>query len=470
METRKRKERPPKQKAPNPIASAIQEWLATLPSEFLERLGQPTGHPSSPSAAAADLLVSTAPKRWVLYEPMVLLPSGSFSSELWKTLLGALDADQAAGLWTRVLAAISKSAKEPMTHLAVNEGIPLHVGGGGPTRGQEIPPGAAASTTAPEEHAPGGGDGGSENVLRSPSGLRILHGDFGPDHDDDGGGAGDFDAAFWVSTRQNGIFQTWAPRWTMFSRGNVKEKARLLDFHAAPAPPARGGGEAAKAEGRGEASFAHKVRSKADLAGGWAVDLYAGIGYFAFSYARLGLRVLCWELNPWSVEGLRRAAVANRWSIRVVRGDDLAGLSTVEVVRGGEQIVVFLEDNREASRRIAELRAAAGPPGLDVLHVNCGFLPSSSDTWRPAWDIQRRSSQAGWLHLHENVGVADLDTRRREIQEMLDRWAQEARESRHARVEHVELVKTFAPNVWHCVFDVYIAAREAAAGDSGGTT
>ena len=447
METRKPKERPPKQKAPNPIASAVQEWLTTLPSEFLERLGhQLAAHPSSLSAAAADLLVSTAPKRWVLYEPMVLLPSGSFSSEPWTSLLDALGADQAAGLWRRVLAAISRSAREPMTHLAVNEGIPLHAGGGG-----------------------------SENVLRSPSGLRILHGDFGPGNDD-GGGAAEYDAAFWVSTRQNGIFQTWAPRWTMFSRGNVKEKARLLDFHAAPASPARGGAgeEAARAEGRGEtasraAALAHRVRSKADLAGGWAVDLYAGIGYFAFSYARLGLRVLCWELNPWSVEGLRRAAVANRWSVRVVRGDDLARLSTVDMVRGGEQIVVLLEDNREASRRIAELRAA-GSSSLDVLHVNCGFLPSSVDTWRPAWDIQRPSGRGGWLHLHENVGLADLDTRRREIQEMLDRWAREAHESRHAHVEHIELVKTFAPDVWHCVFDVYTAACEAAAGESGGTT
>ena len=450
-----------------------------MPSEFLQRLGQQlAADPSSSPAAAADLLVSTAPKRWVLYEPMVLLPSGSFSSEPWTSLLGALGADQAAGLWRRVLAAISRSAREPMTHLAVNEGIPLHVGGRGPPRGQEGPgitpdgaPDATASTTA--------GDGGSENVLRSPSGLRILHGDFGPGNGD-GGGAAEYDAAFWVSTRQNGIFQTWAPRWTMFSRGNVKEKARLLDFHAAPASLARGGGgggsgeEAARAEGRGEtasraAGLTHRVRTRADLAGGWAVDLYAGIGYFTFSYARLGLRVLCWELNPWSVEGLRRAAIANRWSVRVVRGDDLARLSTVEMVRAGEQIVVLLEDNREAGRRIAELRAA-GSSSLDVLHVNCGFLPSSVDTWRPAWDIQRPSSRGGWLHLHENVGLADLDTRRGEIQEMLDRWAREAHESRHAHVEHIELVKTFAPDVWHCVFDVYTAAGEAAAGESGGTT
>ena len=28
--------------------------------------------------------------------------------------------------------------------------------------------------------------------------------------------------------------------------------------------------------------------------------------------------------------------------------------------------------------------------------------------------------------------------------------------SSQVEVEHVELVKTFAPGVWHCVFDVHI--------------
>lgn len=39
----------------------------------------------------------------------------------------------------------------------------------------------------------------------------------------------DFDN-LWVQTTQNGIRQTWAPGHTMFSRGNIKEKARVLEF------------------------------------------------------------------------------------------------------------------------------------------------------------------------------------------------------------------------------------------------
>src|SRR5690606_6675835 len=108
---------------------------------------------------------------------------------------------------------------------------------------------------------------------------------------------------------------------------------RLLNFHSGqkdPPPPGRA----------------------APLHGKWAVDLYAGIGYFAFSYARLGLRVLCWEVNPWSVEGLRRGAEANGFGVRVMmppspppneeEEDDSLG---IDLTTAQERIIVFLEDN-----------------------------------------------------------------------------------------------------------------------------
>ncbi|KAK3320800.1 S-adenosyl-L-methionine-dependent methyltransferase [Cercophora scortea] len=397
---------PKKPKKENPISSAVSSWLPTLPAPLV-----PTSDSSSDSAINHHQhLIDSAPKRWVIYEPMVLLPSGSFTSPPWPTLLSSLAPEQTAALWTSILDALSPSStKAPkLTHLAVNEGIPLHVG--------------------------------DENLLRSPSGLRILHGDFGPSpspSSQTNPTQADFDAAFWVSTKQNGITQTWAPRWTMFSRGNVKEKARLLSFH-------------------------HSTTNKV------AVDLYAGIGYFVFSYARLGLRVLCWELNPWSVEGLRRGAVANKWTVRVIQGVELS-LPTPELITtsgDGAQIIVFLEDNALAEGRIAELRSAGLPP-LDVQHVNCGMLPTSLPTFRAAWAIQRASESDGWLHLHENVGVADIERRRGEVQGLFDGWRKEEEEREggaEAVVQHVELVKTFAPGVWHCVFDVYITRSSTGSG------
>ncbi|KAK4075061.1 uncharacterized protein Triagg1_4725 [Trichoderma aggressivum f. europaeum] len=380
----------PKPRQINPIIAAVQSWIAaTLPSTKSET-----------QDSRNENLLNTAPKRFTIYEPLALLPTGSFTSETWASVLQTCDEPACSSLWRSILKEISKTGQGKVTHLAVNEGIPLHKDG---------------------EDA--------ENVRRSPSGLRMLFGDFGSAEVDEQPHSGDFDGAFWVGTKQNGILQTWAPRWTMFSRGNVKEKARVLGFKLAPA-------------GR---------------EGGWAVDLYAGIGYFVFSYAALGMRVLCWEINPWSVEGLRRGAEANKWSVKVVRGEHLA-LPMETLLAGGDRIVVFLESNERASERIAEAQGA----GLasNIAHVNCGFLPTSEPVWESAWEITRLAPEAR-LHLHDNVGVADIESRRAVIQTTFATWAAAAAAasgggSRVPSVEHVEQVKTFAPGVWHCVFDVCI--------------
>ncbi|KAF9772648.1 hypothetical protein IL306_009631 [Fusarium sp. DS 682] len=374
----------PKPKAPkiNPIQNAINEWIDSSIITNIET-----------SQEWKDKLLNGAPKRFTIYEPMVLLPTGSFTNLPWTTTLQDAGSDSCQQLWVKILEQLSTQAKEPLTHLAVNEGIPLHKDGAD----------------------------ANENVRRSPSGLRTLYGDFGSSEASaDQPSERDFEQTLWVSTKQNGIIQTWAPRWTMFSRGNVKEKARLLD-----------------------------IETKS-LQGSWAVDLYAGIGYFVFSYARLGIKVLCWEINPWSVEGLRRGAKANRWSVRIVQGDDLA-LPNEEILSGGEQIIMFLESNEKAPQRIQSLQANGVVQ--DIRHINCGFLPTSEPTWKHAWDISSPASET-WLHLHENVGANDTETRRQEIQQKFDDWSQGT--GRMAKAEHIELVKTFAPGVWHCVFDVHV--------------
>ncbi|KAI2462883.1 S-adenosyl-L-methionine-dependent methyltransferase [Annulohypoxylon bovei var. microspora] len=415
MGSTKRKPGRKKPSSQNPIEVAVKTWFNSK---------TPTEQPQS----RLDELVARAPKRWTSYEPMVLLPAGSFEADVWKEFLSDLSAEQEDALWAQILAEISKKSGglgARLTHLAINEGIP------------------AALHNAAESHNHHGDDsehlGAPENILRSPTGLRILRGDFGPASAS--GTAADFEGAFWVSTRQNGVFQTWAPRWTMFSRGNIKEKARLLDFHKTGHP-----------------------RDGLALEDALAVDLYAGIGYFTFSYAKLGMRVLCWELNPWSVEGLCRGAKGNGWSVRVAKDEADLALPMKELVSGGEQIIVFLEDNRHAARRIRELGES------NILHVNCGLLPSSEASWKDSWDIITRSrGEERWLHLHENVGVADIEKRRKEIEQYfldLDVDLDLGREGgcgRTARVEHAELVKTFAPGVWHCVFDLYITRSSSIA-------
>ncbi|TLS26293.1 hypothetical protein PpBr36_04393 [Pyricularia pennisetigena] len=458
--------RPKKPKAGNPISVAVQKWT-TLP-RVAQRL--------QAVAVSSTALVDAAPKRWVIYEPMALLPSGSFASEDWRKVLdgpppGDGDDDEGAdtssdggwllsALWRGILDGLSAKSPQPLTHLAVNDGIPLN-----------LPGGAADDAPAPRGQVSAAGSDLSprENILRSPSGLRMLYGDFGPGEATKGGDDGDaaeepvadqdFDLALWVSTKQNGIYQTWAPRWTMFSRGNVKEKARLLAFH----------------EDRGSSSVPgtttttntpHPVPPQASTAASppWAVDLYAGIGYFVFSYAKLGMRVLCWEVNPWSVEGLRRGARRNGWKAKVVRGSRDLGRPTPDLIDDDDHIVVFLESNVEASRRLRELRSAASPDAagfLNVVHVNCGFLPTSQPSWGLAVDIVR-GTKGSWLHLHENVADDDILERGKEIETVIGSHVDHAKASgdddppRRVALQHTELVKTFAPGVWHCVFDVYV--------------
>jgi tRNA wybutosine-synthesizing protein 2 len=411
--------------------SLVEEWLDSLPTEKTLRWER-TGW-------LREGLLTAAPKRFTIYEPMVLLPTGTFASPPWLTAIDDTTNDERDRLWCAMLAAMSKSHNRRLTHLAVNGSIPLH-----------FPP---PSSPAVKQDEPGQARP-TENILRSPLQLTPLFGSFGPlsPKSNNAPSCKDFDEAFWVSTKQNGILQTWAPRHTMFSRGNITEKARLLSFHsvanagaAAAAPPA-----AAPRRARKEGSPPLKFQDK------WAVDLYAGIGYFVFSYAKLGMRVLGWEVNPWSVEGLRRGAERNGWTVKVVAGEELE-MPVADVV-GDERIVIFLEDNRSALERIEALRRAKGK--VDVLHVNGGLLPTSEERWRDAWAMERESEE-GWLHLHENVGEDEIEGRRGEIERMFRTWSSDEGSDITAVVEHVEKVKTFAPRVWHCVFDVYITSIRA---------
>ncbi|KAL2145221.1 hypothetical protein VTI28DRAFT_7730 [Corynascus sepedonium] len=491
-------DRPPKQKR-NVIQMAVSSWLDSLSPSLLQPVAEKLSlDPGKDHQDTKQLLLSSAPKRWVVYEPMVLLPSGSFTTSSWLALLTSLDLSQKEALWTAILRQLSPSNKPPLTHLAINEGIPLHL---------------SSRPLVTEGDNPEPADRKEENLLRSPTHLHPLYGFFGNPSSSSNPTPSDYDAALWVTTKQNSLIQTWAPLHTMFSRGNVKEKARLLTFPKPKPQPTQDHHDNAPRE---EATQPAAAGAASVLQGGkgrlkkkegnvswekYAVDLYAGIGYFVLSYARLGLRVLCWELNPWSVEGLRRGAAANGFSVRVVVAapppspipcssssspppsfstgteGDCIDTDWEDVLAGREQIVVFLEDNRHAADRIRVWRERKVE--MEVVHVNCGFLPSSMPVWRDAWEIimgggsgscgggEGEGEGKAWLHLHENVGVADIEARRAEIQGLFGSWTTEEGQiegsegRKTAKVEHVELVKTYAPGVWHCVFDVSITRSSA---------
>ncbi|KAK2806419.1 hypothetical protein FQN50_005836 [Emmonsiellopsis sp. PD_5] len=415
------------------------------------------------------------PKRFTIYPPLLLLPSNAFSSPPeWAALYASLPPPQRQELYACIA---SSFASKGVTHIAMNAPIAPTMGGG--------------------DSAQGGG-GGVENRIRSPMGLVPLFGDFGEGEEEKlgqasasssscldggvsvGGGVGGpseeekeayptqaaLKSALWVRCVQNqGVVQVWAPLHSMFSRGNVVEKARILGLEGTfEGLDGLGGGG-----GRGRLD-----QSLSDVS---VVDMYAGIGYFVFSYLKRGVgRVWGWEINGWSIEGLRRGCEENGWGVRIVRVDRGSGKLDVEGGFEGlvdslseeDRAVVFHGDNRFAADVLGRVKGAMerkekGNMWKPIRHVNLGLLPTS----KPAWDGAVRildAHKGGWVHVHENVDGRDIEKMEKDVVQGFNHLIRSPRGSEDtkpavipkAECVHVERVKTYAPGVMHCVFDIYI--------------
>lgn len=411
------------------VGQIIQKWLLELP------------HCELPFSISDLVSVSTWP--YTIYHPLLLLPPNTFSIPPWPDLLSTTIRSHLSALY------ILLSAQLKITHIAVNAPIP---------------------TLIP----------GMPNILRKPENPIPLYGSFGPSLSPTHIPSNtDFEAAFWCTVRQNGIFQTWAPQHTMFSRGNISEKTRLLGLKTLTTEGLGGNGSSSTT----------------------AVDLYAGIGYFAFCYAKLGVgKILCWELSGWSVEGLRRGSTGNGWGVEVLNAEAIDNEDIRARLAHDEtkQIFVFQEDNQNAAERITALRSQIPP----IRHVNCGFLPTS----QPSWESAVRALDpklGGWIHAHENIERVSFEKRKdeivREFRELVRRWrgggrlrrsseqqqqqseekifqdtqsvitetenesqsTGEAAEDRHetttiVKCIHFQQVKSYAPGIMHCVLDIAI--------------
>ncbi|OJD40606.1 trna wybutosine-synthesizing protein 2 [Diplodia corticola] len=451
----------------NPLRAAFHSALvSSLPAETLSTLSL------TPAQLAADL-----PGTYSIYPPLLLLPAHTFHRPSWTALLAAHDPPSSTTpLLRTVLAHVAQ--RLAVTHVALNAPIALHNDATATTAAAADQPSNQAAAAAAAPAAPAAAAAATTaNILRAPHSLTPLHGDFGPPpcHPPTASPSpADFTAALWATARQNGITQTWAPLHTMFSRGNVKEKARILSLGAVRDAVRQGEGGAGAGAGGEDIAGA----GAGTATGCAAVDLYAGIGYFAFSYRKAGVRtVLGWEINAWSVEGLRRGAGANGWGVEVVvvgggegggdgdgdgDGDDWEGLGEDAVVR---DFVVFRESNVRAARRVERLRGRLPP----VRHVNAGLLPTSRGAWETAVRVLD-PGLGGWVHLHENFGEGEVGRKAGEVVEEVRRIWGVVRAERCGggigdglegddvvKLEHVERVKTYAPGVLHCVLDIWIS-------------
>ena len=440
------------------------------------------------SRLTRQLSISDFPKRYTIYPPLLLLPYNfSVHSMRWENFYRSLDDSQRQHFFRFIaqegfrklgisrIAITAPIAADTEIELGKEEEEPRHGMNDveSPIKGSSLDE-SSSPTAHKRSKEP------SQNVLRSPSGLLPVYGDWGPtlasDHHQSrilNPTAQDFGAAFWTSKSQHqGIVQVWAPLYTMFSRGNISEKARILGLQSSfPGFTTCGLGDGHE--------FEHTD----------VVDFYVGIGYFAFCYLKNGVRrVYGWDFNPWSVEGLRRGCQRNGWGCVVVKVGDAGNVEGDEGLtvlaaqiragdRGGLQkqvrCVVFLGDNQWAAKVLMELQfelqrtdnsTLQKGSELNVSHTNLGLLPTSRASWRDSVRIltgMRKRKTRGWMHVHENVDVHEIEAMADEVvRKVTGIVGASSGESRFdVSCAHIEQVKTYAPGVMHCVFDIEIKSN-----------
>lgn len=410
--------------AQSPATDLIEDVVAVeVPEEFKPMSAFETAMLQALEAAQCQPLpcpltelIDIMPKSYSIYSTMLLLPFQTFRSPHWRAIVSMLDADA-----ERKKAFFSALATQmAVSHVAINAIIP------------------AWSTLANHEDS-------LENILRSPTNLQPIYGDFGnslPAYPQHIPTSTDYAEAFWVSTKQNKIQQCWAPRYTMFSAGNVTEKARLLTL-----PSVTAAIELGNQTGRGCT----------------AVDLFAGIGYFAFSYVRAGCaKVLCWDLNPWSIEGLKRGASMNQYGAHVIdfeRDMELVDRPSIHdrIMPAAQdpsvKLIAFRERNQNAMMRIKRFRYVLPP----IRHVNCGTLPKIGAAWKTAAEALD-PRLGGHIHLHETCPENETTQRANHYVELILQYAKTLHRGNETKVEleHIETVKSIGPRLLHVVFDIRI--------------
>lgn len=323
-----------------------------------------------------ELIGIVIPNKWVVYLPMVLF-SGKYDPRVWQEM-------KSEGTFEGFFLDMLESSffGHGITHAAINH--PIDQG----------------------------------DIMRRPVSIEPIIGDFGPEPTPEltkTPQPHDFEHAFWCCALQNGIYQVWAPRYCMFSRGNVKEKRRILDF------------------GRDNRLL-------------FVLDLYAGIGYFTLSYLRNGSIVFCWEINPWSIEGLKRSLSANNYKyVLIQRAQSFDAQSMQRCLESDVKAFIFHESNEHAYTRVY-----AFGNNLPISHANLGLLPSSQASWHVTKRLVALSILPLKVHVHENLHTDKVPELESAVKEYFG-----------ASVTHIEYVKTFAPDVWHVVFDLLITPHVA---------
>ncbi|KAJ9090098.1 S-adenosylmethionine-dependent methyltransferase [Entomophthora muscae] len=347
-----------------------------------------------------DSLISTLPIKWEQYGGFVLLPQGSFEKE-WQVAFQLLVPEKHSGVKEAALDYFENVVAPALNadHLALKVSIP------------------------------------ADDVLRRPKVTPLFgkHWDaaalLSPQSEKYTG------SIFWAQVRQNNLYYVWSPLHTMFSAGNITEKARI--------------------------SSQNPVFCASDKV---VVDLYGGIGYFTFPYLiHAGARlVYACEWNSWSVLGLIQGAIKNSIpfeladvyqskyseSFQIIEKHCPSQYKAYIGLKPEDRKLVICPGNNEDYLPLFKNKAQ---------HVNLGLIPSSIQGYPLAVQAIDETT-GGFLHIHENVNDDSIEKLKAEVIDKIYNLFQELRPEREWSVTpqtHVEVVKSYGPHIYHVVFDLF---------------
>jgi tRNA wybutosine-synthesizing protein 3 len=158
--------------------------------------------------------------------------------------------------------------------------------------------------------------------------------------------------------------------------------------------------------------------------------MYCGIGYFTVPLLKTAgvHHVHACEWNHDSVEALRRNLHDN----------------SVE-----DRCTIYQGDNMETTLK-ANLLGKAD-------RVLLGLLPSAERAYRRALELLR-PEKGGWLHIHANVCVDEVDAWLEKLQMLLADHAKTIGRDWIISIHHIENVKSYGPRIDHLVIDVRCSA------------
>ncbi|KAI9292607.1 hypothetical protein K502DRAFT_71610 [Neoconidiobolus thromboides FSU 785] len=331
-----------------------------------------------------QLLQKTLPKKWELYNQFLLLPLNCFHQHDLVPLNPSFS-------WTEFFTSYMHHVFLPLfqvTHIAKKVSIT------------------------------------PDDVLRRPT-IQAYYGNF--DH-------------YFNLVTQNSITYCWAPKYTMFSQGNIKEKIRVTK----------------------EKIF--------QLENQIVLDLYAGIGYFTLPYLlKCGAkRVYACEWNPYSVVGLIKGAEINGVSYELVK--EIKNENNQHMFQVIDKYVKKIEDDNKDDNRISnsieniekDIKLIILPGNNEdfinyyqnkVDRVNLGLIPTSFQGYELAI-LALNKQCGGYLHIHENVVQNEENNKIQQIQQELKQIFNKYNYFNWTiLLINAVIIKNYGPLVYHMVFD-----------------